>query len=181
MGEEKNYFRPKWDDYFMALARIVATRSTCDRLRAGAVLVKENRIISTGYNGAPPGMPHCDLKHGHLMEGGHCIRTIHAEHNCLLQAAMISSASTQGATLYAKYGPCMHCAKYLVACGIKRIVVGPIYRHAQQAIDYLKEADVQVNVYEENPEVNQFFSRIMTEELKEETAPEGDIKIDITK
>ena len=94
----EHYERPSWDDYFMAIAKIIATRSTCDRLRAGAVLVKNKRIISTGYNGAPPGLPHCDGEHGHLMEEGHCIRTVHSEENCVLQAAALGGISTEGST-----------------------------------------------------------------------------------
>ncbi len=122
------YTRPTWDDYFMSLAKIVATRSTCDRLRAGAVLVKNNRIISTGYNGAPPGMSHCDGEDGHKMEEGHCIRTVHGEENCILQVAVLGGISTQGATLYSTYSPCYHCFKKLVVAGVKKIVVAAIYR-----------------------------------------------------
>lgn len=132
--------RPSWDDYFMALARIVSTRATCDRLHGGAVLVKKNRIVSTGYNGAPPQLGHCDER-GHLMEDGHCVRTIHAEHNALLQAAVIGGSSTTGATLYALYSPCIHCAKYILAAGIARVVVGKIYRN-QDVRDYLEDAGV---------------------------------------
>jgi dCMP deaminase len=178
MTEEvkKEYFRPEWDDYFMAIARIIATRSTCDRLRAGAVLVKDKRIISTGYNGAPPGLPHCDGPEGHLMEEGHCIRTIHSEHNCLLQAAMIPGASTQGSTMYTKSSPCMHCCKYIVACGVKRIVIGRIYR-AEQAIDYLRNAGLQVDIYEEKEDINNFFSDLFSQGLEEMKAKEGGVTL----
>ncbi len=112
----------------MSLAKIVATRSTCDRLRAGAVLVKNNRIISTGYNGAPPGLPHCDGEAGHKMEEGHCIRTVHAEENCVLQAAVTGGTSTQGATIYTTYSPCYQCFKKLAVGGVKRVVAGTVYR-----------------------------------------------------
>lgn len=173
---EEKYFRPKWDDYFMAIARIIATRSTCDRLRAGAVLVKDNRIISTGYNGAPPALPHCDGPEGHLMEEGHCIRTIHGEHNALLQAAKIPGASTEGSTLYSTYGPCMHCSKYVVACGVKRVVFGKIYR-AEQAIDYLRNAGVQVDIYEEKEDVNKFLSELFSEKIETMQPKEGDVKL----
>jgi len=173
--KQEKYFRPKWDDYFMAIARIVATRSTCDRLRAGAVLVKDKRIISTGYNGAPPGLPHCDGPEGHLMEEGHCIRTIHGEHNALLQAAKIPGASTEGSTLYTTYSPCMHCCKYIVACGVKRIVLGKIYR-AEQAIDYLRDAGLQVDKYEETKEINDFFCSLYQREIEVMNPKEGDVK-----
>lgn len=176
MEEEKKYFRPEWDDYFMAIARIIATRSTCDRLRAGAVLVKDKHIISTGYNGAPPGLPHCDGPEGHLMEEGHCIRTIHGEHNTILQAAKIPGASTIGSTLYSTYGPCMHCCKYVIAAGIKRVVFGKIYR-AEQAISYLKDAGVQVDIYKEKKDINSFFSNLFTKEIEVMKPKEGDVKL----
>lgn len=145
------YQRPAWDDYFMSIAKIVATRSTCDRLRAGAVLVKDKRIISTGYNGAPPGMPHCDGEAGHKMEEGHCVRTVHAEENCVLQAAAIGGVSTQGSTIYTTYSPCYHCFKKLAVGGVKKIVAGRIYRDSS-----IKEACAQAGIefvlYEPNAE-----------------------------
>ncbi|MDP2932791.1 MAG: deaminase, partial [bacterium] len=117
MAEERKHYRPSWDDYFMAIVKIIAARGTCDRLYSGSVLVKDNRIIATGYNGSPPGMPHCNDV-GHLMEEGHCVRTIHGEHNSLLQAAKQGATSTQGSTLYTKYSPCIHCTKYIIAAGV---------------------------------------------------------------
>lgn len=176
--EEKCY-RPNWDDYFMAITRIVATRGTCDRLRAGAVLVKKNRIISTGYNGSPPGLPHCDDV-GHLMEEGHCIRTIHAEHNVILQAAVISGANTEGSTMYTKFNPCMHCAKYVVAAGIKRVVIGKLYR-GEKAVEYLKEAGVQVDIYQENPEWNKSVRELFNQEIEQTLAKEGDVQLQVAK
>ncbi|MBU4421525.1 cytidine/deoxycytidylate deaminase family protein [Candidatus Parcubacteria bacterium] len=161
----QNFIRPSWDDYFMAIARIVATRSTCDRLRAGAVLVKNKRIISTGYNGSPPGLPHCDSEAGHLMEEGHCVRTIHAEHNAILQAATVAGQTTEGATLYALYSPCIHCCKYIVAAGIKRIVIETIYRNSQ-AIDYLKTAGLEVVFYEPNQEWNNNIKRLFEKNIE---------------
>lgn len=171
-----SHSRPSWDDYFMAIARIVAMRSNCDRLAAGAVLVKNNRIISTGYNGAPPGLPHCD-EVGHLMEEGHCVRTIHGEHNVLLQVARLQGASTEGATLYTKYAPCMHCAKYIVACGVKRVVFGKIYRN-NGVIEYLKSAGLQVDVYKEKPEWLEYFQQLFSQEIEEKQAKEGGVKIE---
>lgn len=165
MAEERSHYRPNWDDYFMAITKIIASRATCDRLYSGAILVKDNRIISTGYNGAPAGLDHChDV--GHLMEEGHCVRTIHGEHNALLQAAIQGSTSTKGSTLYTKYSPCIHCAKYVVACGIKRIVMAKVYRNSS-AIDYLKSAGVQLDVYEENPLWNEELMKIFSEGIVE--------------
>jgi dCMP deaminase len=146
-----SYNRPKWDDYFMSIAKIVATRSTCDRLRAGAVLVKNNRIISTGYNGAPPGLPHCDGEEGHKMEEGHCIRTVHGEENCILQAAALGSVSTVGSTIYTTYSPCYHCFKKLVVGGVKRIVAGKVYRESAIA-QWCNEAGMEFTLYEPSQE-----------------------------
>ncbi len=177
MPLESKPFRPSWDDYFMALARIVATRSTCDRLRAGAVLVKDNRIIATGYNGSPPGLPHCDSEAGHLMEEGHCVRTIHAEHNVILQAARIPGASTEGSTLYTVYNPCLHCDKYVVAAGIRRVVVGKLYR-GEAALNYLKSAGIKVDMYCENTEWDLAVQDVFAQEIVEMKPKEGDVKLE---
>lgn len=158
----------------MSIARIVATRSTCDRLEAGAVLVKNNRIISTGYNGSPPGLPHCD-EAGHLMEEGHCVRTIHGEHNSILQAATIPGASTEGSTMYTKYTFCIHCAKYIVAAGVKRVVYSKVYRNAA-CIEYLKQAGLQVDEYHANPEWNDRLAEMFSHDIEERIAKEGDVK-----
>ena len=160
------YFRPSWDDYFMSLARIVATRSTCDRLRAGAVLVKDNRIISTGYNGAPPGLSHCDGPAGHLMEEGHCIRTVHAEENTILQAARLGGISSDGATLYTTFVPCYHCAKKIIVAGIRRVVAGADYRNPP-IHDAFKEAGVELAWYTPNPEWDDKLVEIFKKPLNE--------------
>lgn len=174
MAEERAHFRPSWDDYFMAIAKIVATRGTCNRLYAGSVLVKENRIIATGYNGSPSGLPHCD-EVGHLLEEGHCVRTIHGEHNSLLQAAKQGSTSTVGSTMYTKYSPCVHCAKYIIACGIKRIVVGKIYRN-QQALEMFKQAGVSVEIYKENQNWTEELVKTFSEDIPERIN-EGAVKM----
>jgi len=163
MSEERKHYRPSWDDYFMAIAKIVASRGTCNRLYAGAVLVKEKRIISSGYNGSPPNTPHCD-EVGHLLEDGHCVRTIHGEHNAILQAAVQGSTSTVGSTMYTKYGPCIHCVKYVIAAGIKRVVIGKVYRN-EQALKILQDAGVKVDFYQENPEWNDEILKIFQEDI----------------
>ena len=174
MAEEK-YIRPSWDEYFMAIAKIIGTRSSCDRLRAGAVLVKDNRIIATGYNGAPPGLSNCD-EIGHMIEERHCVRTIHAEHNAILQSAKLSGTSTDGATLYMKYIPCIHCSKYIVAAGIKRIVYVEDYR-ASIAVEYLKEAGVGVDKYQENKEWNKKMVDLFSREVELMKPKEGNVRI----
>jgi len=175
MAEERPHYRPSWDDYFMAITRIIATRGTCNRLYAGSILVKDNRIISTGYNGSPPGLPHCDDV-GHLLEEGHCVRTIHGEHNALLQAAIQGGTSTIGSTMYTKYSPCIHCVKYIIACGIKRIVLGKVYRN-EKAIDMLKEAKVAVEQYQENAEWNDELIQLFSEGIIDR-ANEGTVRLE---
>ncbi len=164
----KNY-RPSWDDYFMALCRLISTRSTCDRLQAGAVLVKNKRIISTGYNGSPANLPHCDDV-GHLLEEGHCVRTIHAELNALLQAAVLGGTSTQGSTMYLLYTPCINCCKYIVTCGVTRVVAQKVYRNPQ-AVDYLKEAGVHCDLYKPNTEWERRLVHLFQEKLVDKKAP----------
>lgn len=171
-------YRPSWDDYFMAITKLIASRGTCDRLYAGAILVKDNRIISSGYNGSPAGLPHCNDV-GHLLEEGHCVRTIHGEHNALLQAARIGGVSTEGATMYTKYSPCIHCTKYVIGCGIKRVVMAKVYRN-EAVLDMLKEAGVRVDVYNENPEWNSEAQEIFAKEV-EERENEGAVKMKVTK
>lgn len=149
----------------MAIARIVSTRATCDRLHTGAVLVKDNRIVSTGYNGAPPALEHCDDA-GHLLEEGHCVRTIHGEHNALLQAAVVGGASTKGATLYTLYSPCIHCAKYTAAAGITRVVVGKIYRN-QDVVDYLRSAGIEVVMYTPEDGWNKQVAALFANDIEE--------------
>lgn len=149
----------------MSIARLVATRATCDRLYAGAVLVKDKRIVSTGYNGAPPGLAHCDDV-GHLLEDGHCVRTIHAEHNALLQAAVTGGASTKGSTLYTLYSPCIHCAKYVVAAGVIRIVVGKNYRN-KEVIEYLKNAGVEYDEYKPTEGWNDHVAEMLKNGIEE--------------
>lgn len=163
MSEQEQ--RPSWDDYFMALARIVASRATCDRLHAGAVLVKDKRIVSTGYNGAPPNLGHCDSD-GHLLEEGHCVRTIHAEHNAILQAAVIGGSSTKGATLYTLYSPCIHCAKYVIAAGVKRVVVGKFYRN-EEVRDYLRKAAVEFVEYKPSAGWYKNVSQMFLDDIEE--------------
>jgi len=121
--------RISWDEYFMSIAEVVASRSTCDRKFVGAVLVRDKTILSTGYNGSIRGLPHCtDV--GHLMENGHCVATIHAEANAIVQAAR-NGVVIEGATLYVTASPCWSCFKMLANAGIRRICYGEFYRDAR--------------------------------------------------
>lgn len=117
--------RPSWDEYFLQIAFTVAQRSTCDRAHVGCVLVRDRRILTTGYNGAPAGLPHCDDV-GHLLVDGHCVRTLHAEQNALIQAAL-HGVGTEGATAYVTHQPCLTCAKMLINAGVRRVVYAGNY------------------------------------------------------
>jgi dCMP deaminase len=118
--------RADWHTYFMSIARQVATRSTCDRKHVGAVIVRDKTILSTGYNGSIRGMPHCDDV-GHDIEGGHCVATIHAESNAILQAAK-NGVRIEGGELYTTASPCWSCFKLIANAGIRTIYYGEFYR-----------------------------------------------------
>lgn len=118
--------RVSWDAYFMNIAREVATRSTCARKHVGAVIVRDRTILSTGYNGSVRGLPHCD-EVGHMMEDGHCVRTIHAEANAIIQAAK-NGTRIDGAGIYVTASPCWTCFKMIANAGLHRIVFGEFYR-----------------------------------------------------
>ena len=158
--------RPAWDDYFMSIAKIVATRGTCDRLQVGAVLIKNNRIVATGYNGAPPGMAHCDGPAGHLMEDNHCIRTVHAEANCVLQAAVTGGTSTLGTTLYTTHSPCYTCYKALATAGVKRIVAGAQYQ-SPAVVAALKESGIEFLAYQPSREWSERLAQAFTAPLED--------------
>ncbi|MGC8783765.1 MAG: deoxycytidylate deaminase [Armatimonadota bacterium] len=112
--------RPSWDEYFMRIAKEVATRATCPRRSVGAVIVLDRRILTTGYNGAPHGLAHC-TEVGCKIVDGHCQRALHAEQNAILQAAL-NGVSTRGATVYVTCQPCNACAKMIINAGIERVV-----------------------------------------------------------
>ena len=126
--------RPGWDELFMELARLMARRSTCVRRQVGAVLVRENRVLASGYNGPPSGMPHCADLGGCLREKlgvpsgerQEICRAIHAEQNAVLQLA-ITGLSGRGATAYVTAHPCFTCAKLLVQLGVVRVVYADGY------------------------------------------------------
>ena len=153
---DKKQNRPSWDEYFMEIAHQVGTRSTCDRGKTGCVLVKNKRIISTGYVGAPAGCAHCD-EVGHEMhtvfhedntQSRHCIRTTHAEQNVLVQAARFG-ISTEGATLYTMMIPCYVCAKMIISAGIVRVVAEKDYHASKRSKEIFKEAKVKLEQLED--------------------------------
>ncbi len=134
MGEFSQYERPSWDSYFMQIADVVATRSTCVRRHIGAVLVADKRILATGYNGAPAGVAHCGevgcLRERMGIPSGErheLCRGLHAEQNTLIQAARHGGIATDGATIYCTAHPCAQCTKMLINAGVKRIVYRDSY------------------------------------------------------
>ncbi len=141
--------RPTWDEYFLDIARLVATRSTCLRRQVGAVLVKDKRILATGYNGPPSGISHC-LDVGCLREKmgipsgerHELCRGLHAEQNAILQAAF-HGISIKGATLYCTHHPCIICSKMLINAGISKIVYLEGYSDPL-AKEMLDEAKIEV-------------------------------------
>ena len=141
--------RPDWDSYFLKIAFAVSERSTCDRAFVGCVLVREKRILTTGFNGSPAGQGHCD-EIGHLLVDGHCVRTIHAETNAIIQAAL-HGVSTKGSTCYVTHLPCINCTKALINAGIARIVYSVAYRTDENALNFLKSADIEVAQKEFDP------------------------------
>jgi dCMP deaminase len=155
----EEYNRPSWDEYFMNMVEVIASRGTCDRGRTGVVIVKDKRILSTGYVGSPPGLDHCD-KVGHLMkkvvhqdgrESHHCLRTLHAELSAIAWAAK-NGISLNGATLYCKMAPCFHCAKMLVSAGIIRIVCQKRYHDDSEAREVFEKAGIELEVLNEEVE-----------------------------
>jgi dCMP deaminase len=118
--------RVDWHTYFMNIAHQAATRSTCDRKHVGAVIVRDKTILSTGYNGSIRGMPHCDDV-GHVMEDGHCVATVHAEANAIIQAAK-NGVRIEGAEIYTTASPCWACFKLILNAGIRTIYYGEFYR-----------------------------------------------------
>ena len=147
--KSQEYKRPSWDEYFLEVARLVAKRATCLRRRVGAVLVKDKKIVATGYNGAPSGLKHCidigcireklKIPSGERHE---LCRGLHAEQNVILQAALYG-ASTKGSTLYVTNQPCVICAKMLINAGIKEIVISDGYPD-KLAKKFLKDAKIKI-------------------------------------
>ncbi len=141
--------RPSWDDYFMDITQRVATRSTCLRRQVGAVIVLDKRILATGYNGAPRGLPHCDetgclrermgIPSGQRQE---ICRGLHAEQNAILQAAL-HGVSVAGGTVYVTHQPCITCAKMIINAGIRRVVSAQPYPD-ELARSFLGEAGIEL-------------------------------------
>jgi dCMP deaminase len=149
--------RPSWDEYFFEILAAVSKRATCDRGKSAAVIMRDNQILTTGYVGAPPGLPHCDdvghdliwVKRGPGQEPTrHCVRTIHAEQNAMLQAAR-NGIKLDGATIYVTMEPCRTCAMFIISAGIKRVVAGKRYHAAGESRTMFAATGVVLEVLED--------------------------------
>ncbi|VAX36546.1 dCMP deaminase @ Late competence protein ComEB [hydrothermal vent metagenome] len=136
--------RPDWDEYFLKLAMLASERATCPRMHCGCVLVKGKNVVATGYNGSIPGDEHCEDV-GCLIVENHCVRTVHAEMNALIQAARLGH-SVDGATAYVTNMPCTTCAKSLITAGIKRVVVFSDY-HDTLCTEFFAKASVIIDTH----------------------------------
>ena len=134
--------RISWDEYFMAQSHLLSLRSTCSRLSVGATIVKDKRIVSGGYNGSIKGDEHC-IDVGCKVVEGHCVRTIHAEINAILQCSRFG-VGTEGATIYVTHFPCLNCTKSIIQAGIKEICYANDYRNNEYARELLEKSGIIV-------------------------------------
>jgi dCMP deaminase len=145
--------RPSWDEYFIEIMQSVGKRGTCDRGQAGCVITRDNRILATGYAGAPTGIAHCDdvghemhtVTHAEGIISEHCIRTTHAEQNSVSSAAR-HGASIEGGTLYCKMSPCYACAKIIINAGISRVVAAKDYHASTRSKEIFDEAGIHFDL-----------------------------------
>ena len=133
--------RSNWEEYFMNIAKEVATRSTCDRKHVGAVIVRNKTILATGYNGSIGGLEHCD-EAGHEMVNGHCVRTIHAEANAIVQSAR-NGVNIDKGEIFVTASPCYDCFKLIANSGIKKIFFGEFYRD-KRIKKYAEAAEIEL-------------------------------------
>lgn len=151
--------RPSWDEYFIQMADFVGSRGTCDRGRSGSILVRDKRILATGYVGSPVGVKHCD-EVGHEMNtvtrddkvsSRHCVRTAHAELNAIANAARFGVA-VEGATIYCKMVPCYTCAKIIINAGVERVVAAKNYHASEESKRIFKEAGIKLKILDKTIE-----------------------------
>ncbi len=149
----KNGYRPDWDRYFLDLCEAVSKRATCNRGRCGCVIVKNKRIMTTGYVGSPTGFPHCD-EIGHDLRKvidfnekitQHCVRTLHAEQNAILQAARFG-IPLEGSTLFCKMTPCRTCAMMIINAGIKRVVCEKRYHADSDTLNLFNQVGIELDI-----------------------------------
>ena len=160
----KKLKRPSWDEYFIKLVDEIAQRATCDRGKSGCIIVKDKRILCSGYVGSPPGFAHCD-EIGHLLkkvvdddgtERQHCMRTIHAEQNAICQAAKYGLPLV-GTTLYCTMEPCRVCAMLIISVGVKRVVAKKRYHAANDTGELFLQAGIEFLVL--NKEIEEYSNQ----------------------
>ncbi|MCF6408555.1 ComE operon protein 2 [Pseudalkalibacillus salsuginis] len=166
--------RISWNQYFMAQSSLLALRSTCERLAVGATIVRDKRIIAGGYNGSISGGVHCRDEGCYVIEG-HCVRTIHAEMNALLQCAKFG-VLTDGAEIYVTHFPCLQCCKAIIQSGIKKVYYAADYKNHPYAIDLFKQSGVETElvVLEDQYDLTSSAKQDLAIELLEELSKHTD-------
>lgn len=157
--ENKSPKRPSWDEYFIEIMYMVGKRGTCDRGQVGSVITRDNRILATGYAGAPSGIAHCDdvghemhtITHDDGRESQHCIRTTHAEQNAIVSAAR-HGVAVEGGTVYCKMTPCYTCAKLIINAGITRVVAAKDYHAGNRSKEIFQEAGIEYELLDSDIE-----------------------------
>lgn len=173
--------RIEWNQYFMAQSHLLALRSTCTRLAVGATIVRDKRIIAGGYNGSVAGGTHC-IDEGCYVIDNHCVRTIHAEMNALLQCAKFG-VPTENAEIYVTHFPCLQCCKSLIQAGIKVIYYANDYKNHPYAIELFEKSNVKVEQVEldemiidlKTKEKIQFVAEVL-QKLSESGADENEVR-----
>lgn len=130
--------RIDWDEYFISLAFLVSMRSSCSRLHVGSVIVKDRRIISTGYNGFLPGLPHESI-----IRDNHEMATVHAEQNCITDCAS-RGVSVNGASIFITHFPCIHCTKFILSAGISKVYYRNDYKNDPIALELLIKSNIEI-------------------------------------
>ncbi|TFJ94057.1 ComE operon protein 2 [Lentibacillus salicampi] len=166
--------RISWNQYFMAQSRLLALRSTCTRLMVGATIVRDKRIIAGGYNGSVSGGVHC-IDEGCYVIDGHCVRTVHAEANALLQCAKFG-VPTEGAEIYVTHFPCLQCCKQIIQAGIKTLYYAEDYKNHPYAVELFAEAGIETKqvaltelAVDDHYREKEKYIRELLEELKSQT------------
>lgn len=171
--------RISWNKYFMAQSELLALRSTCTRLAVGATIVRDKRIIAGGYNGSIAGGVHC-IDEGCYVIDNHCVRTIHAEMNAILQCAKFG-VPTDGADIYVTHFPCLQCCKAIVQAGIKTVYYEMDYKNHPYALELFEQANiatVQVERKElEKIEEKKTFVESLVKQLKENNADTVEVEV----
>lgn len=170
--------RISWNEYFMAQSELLALRSTCTRLAVGATIVRDKRIIAGGYNGSIAGGVHC-IDEGCYVIDNHCVRTIHAEMNAILQCAKFG-VPTAGADIYVTHFPCLQCCKAIVQAGIKTVYYELDYKNHPYALELFEQANIETVQVErkelEKKEEKKALVEALVKQLKENNADSVEVE-----